>query len=132
MKRLLCALLFAASFADATPTTITDVLHQPFNSLPAAGVDVTITQTAFFSGANYYPAWSITIRPVTDANGNLSVQLEPNPAGQPYSVILTYPNGVKTSEYWNVPASGTPLTIKQVLTTTPPTPSLLRCIPGCK
>lgn len=125
MKRLLCALLFAASLAQASPTTITDVLYQPYNSLPAAGVNVTITQSAFFNAINnYFPAWSVTIHPVTDASGNLSVQLEPNPAGQPYLVILQYPNGVTTKEYWNVPASGTPLTIRQVITAVGPTPPL--------
>ncbi len=125
MKRLALALVLFASLSYASPTTITDVLHQPYNSLPAAGVDVTITQTAFFNSSNqYFPSWSITIHPVTDANGNLSIQLEPNPAGQPYSVVLTYPNGVITREFWSVPVSASPLTIKQVLTTVGPTPPL--------
>lgn len=128
MKRLLLFALFSVcllSVCSASPTTITDVLYQPYNGLPAAGVDVTISQLAFFNAANnYFPAWSVTIHPVTDANGNLSVQLEPNPAGQPYSVILTYPNGVITKEFWNVPVSASPLTISQVITTVGPTPPL--------
>ncbi len=120
MKTLLLAFLF--SFV-CQATTITDTLLQP-NGNPAAGVDFTITQTAFFSGSSYYPAGTLQPHPVTDATGSFSFALEPNPAGQLYTVTLTQPNGVKTSNCWNVPASVTPVNVKSVLSTTCGTPPL--------
>jgi hypothetical protein len=122
--RLFLALLLCAFVCTATPTTITDVVLQPNSSLPAAGVDISITQTAFFSGNIYYPAWALTPHIVSDSAGNLTVALEPNPTGQLYNVTMKYPNGVTTVSCWNVPVSVTPLIIKQVLSTTCGTPPL--------
>lgn len=122
--RLLLALLFAAFVCTATPTTITDTLLQPYNNLPAAGVDISVTQAAFFSGSTYYPAWSLSPHPATDANGLFSFALEPNPAGQLYVVTMKQSNGVITSSCWNVPASGSPVNIQTVLSTTCGTPPL--------
>ncbi len=121
--RLLLAILFAAFVCSATPTTITDTLLQP-NGSPAAGVDFTITQSAFFSGSTYYPAWALAPHPVTDANGLFSFSLEPNPAGQLYAVTLKQSNGVATSSCWNVAASVSPVNLKTVLSTTCGTPPL--------
>lgn len=121
--RPILALLFCAFVCNATPTTITDTLLQP-NGSAAAGVDFTITQSAFFSGSTYYPAWSLSPHPVTDATGNFSFSLEPNPAGQLYTVTLKQANGVVTSSCWNVAASGSPVNLKTVLSTTCGTPPL--------
>src|SRR5579864_2414402 len=91
-SRLLLSLFVCAFVCTATPTTITDVLLQPTNSLPAAGVDIAITQNAFVSGSSYYPAWALTPHLVSDSGGNISVALEPNLTGQLYTVVLKYPN----------------------------------------
>ncbi len=122
--RLLLTFLFCAFVCTATPTTITDTLLQPYNGLPAAGVDISVTQAAFFSGSTYYPAWTLTPHPATDANGLFSFALEPNPAGQLYVVTMKQTNGVTTSSCWNVPASGSPVNVQTVLSTTCGTPPL--------
>lgn len=121
--RALCLSLALGLSLTAATTTITDTLLLP-NGNPAAGVDFTITQTAFFSGSTYYPAWALQPHPVTDSSGNFSFALQPNPTGQLYTVTLTQPNGVKTSTCWNVPVSGSPVNVKTVLSTTCGTPPL--------
>lgn len=122
IRALLLGLALGMSLTAAT-TTITDTLQLP-NGNPAAGVDFTITQTAFFSGSTYFPAWALQPHPVTDSSGSFSFALQPNPAGQLYTVTLTQPNGVKTSTCWNVPVSGSPVNVLAVLSTTCGTPPL--------
>lgn len=123
--RLLLSLL-VVSILQATPTQIVDVLYQPNGNPPAVAAltDITITQTAFVSGNNYYPAFELTPHPVSDIGGNFSIWLEPNPTGQPYTVLYRATNGVITHEFWTVPASNTPLKIKDVRTSVGPLPPL--------
>lgn len=123
--RILLSLLII-TVAHATPTQIVDVLYQPNGNPPAVAAltDITITQTAFVSGNNYYPAFELSPHPVSDVNGNFSIWLEPNPTGQPYTILYRATNGIITHEFWTVPASLTPLKIKDVRTSVGPLPPL--------
>ncbi len=109
------------------PSNIVDVLLEPTGNpeLPAVGVDITLTQEAFVSGNNFYPAFRLDPHPVSDALGNINIWLEPNVTGQPYQVLFRQTNGVITREYWNVPVSGSPLKIKDVRSTVGPAPNLV-------
>lgn len=125
--RLLFALLYA-SILQATPTNIVDVLLQPSGNpqVAVAGMDLTIQQTAFVSGNNFYPGFTLSPHPVSDSAGNVNLWLEPNVVGQPYQVLFRATNGVITRECWNVPTSGTALRIKDVRSTLcAPIPSLV-------
>lgn len=116
--RLLLALL-CASLLRATPTNIVDVLLQPSGNpqTAVAGMDITISQTAFVSGNNYYPGFTLTPHPVSDSAGNVNLWLEPNVTGQLYQVLFRATNGVITRECWNVPSSNAALRIKDVRST---------------
>ncbi len=119
-------LFLIAATLEASPTHIVDVLYQPNGNPPAvaAGTDITISQTAFVSGNNYYPAFSLSPHPVSDAGGNIDLWLEPNPLGQPYTILYRATNGVLTHEFWTVPIGSSVLKIKDVITSVGPSPPL--------
>lgn len=104
---------------EAAPTNIVDVLLQPTGNPQTAvgGMDITISQTAFVSGNNYYPGFTLTPHPVSDSAGNVNLWLEPNVTGQLYQVLFRATNGVITRECWNVPTSSVALRIKDVRST---------------
>lgn len=118
MRTLL--LILIASALEASPTHIVDVLYQPNGNPPAvsAGTDITISQgLGFVSGNNYYPAFELAPHPVTDSAGNVDIWLEPNPIGQPYSLLFRATNGVITRDCWVVPVTASVLKIKDVRST---------------
>lgn len=115
IRRLLYAAALLAGFAAAAPTltTIQDVLYKA-DGTPFSGT-LSIGWSSFQAADNSNIAMqTITVRVI---NGNLRVQLVPNSTADPaflYSVTYNSDGRVQFQENWSVPASATPLRIRDV------------------
>jgi hypothetical protein len=107
--------------AGPVVTTIQDTIYNADGS-PYNGIAI-ITWTPFVAGNTNVGTQSVTIN---IAGGNLYVQLVPTtnatPAGY-YSVTFTSAGNDQYTETWAVPPSIQPLTVREVLMTSPTSPS---------
>jgi hypothetical protein len=125
IRRFLLAALLPASLAFSAPalTTIQDVLYKAdgtrFNGT------LTISWSSFQSADN--SAIVMQTSTVKVINGNLRVQLVPSAAGTPpinYSVTYNSDGRVQFQETWSVPASATPLRLRDVRVSSTTGPSV--------
>jgi hypothetical protein len=115
IRRSLFAGWLLACFAFAAPvlTTIQDVLYKadgtPFNGT------LTISWNSFQAADNSAIVMQqLTVKVI---NGNLRVQLVPSATGTPpidYSVTYNSDGRIQFQEMWSVPASATPLRLRDV------------------
>jgi hypothetical protein len=115
IRRSLFAVASLACYAFAAPvlTTIQDVLYKadgaPFNGT------LTISWNSFQSADNSAIVMQeITVKVI---NGNLRVRLVPSATGTPpidYSVTYNSDGRIQFHERWSVPASATPLRVRDV------------------
>jgi hypothetical protein len=107
------ALLACCSIAAPVLTTIQDVLYKadgtPFNGT------LTISWNSFQAADNSAIVMQqLTVKVI---NGNLRVQLVPSSTGAPpidYSVTYNSDGRIQFQEMWSVPASATPLRVRDV------------------
>jgi hypothetical protein len=107
------ALLACSSLAAPVLTTIQDVLYKadgaPFNGT------LTISWNSFQSADNSAIVMQqLTVKVI---NGNLRVRLVPSATGTPpidYSVTYNSDGRIQFQEMWSVPASATPLRVRDV------------------
>ena len=120
IRRSLFAAVLLACYAVAAPvlTTIQDVLYKAdgtrFNGT------LTISWTSFQSADNSDIVMQTSTVKVID--GNLRVQLVPSATGTPpidYSVTYNSDGRVQFQETWSVPASATPLRLRDVRVAAP-------------
>lgn len=117
----LAGLTILCTSAMAIPLTrVQDTLYNA-NGSSVAGT-VTIQWKAFTaSDGSTVAGSSINVKIV---RGVLLVDLTPNeeatPSGTSYQVSYLLDNGVRSTETWVVPASGTPVTVSQVRVSPPP------------
>jgi hypothetical protein len=121
---LVGALAAIPARADCPPkTTVSDTIYNADGS-PASG-RVVIAWPTFLAGTCQVVAGQTSI---TIQDGALAAQLYPNdaatPAGTSYRVTYYLRSGRITTEYWIVPASGTPVTLSAVRTTAVPVPEV--------
>jgi hypothetical protein len=115
IRRSLFAVVLLACYAIAAPvlTTIQDVLYKAdgtrFNG------SLTISWTSFQSADNSAIVMQqFTVKVI---NGNLRVRLVPSATGTPpidYSVTYNSDGRIQFQEMWSVPASATPLRVRDV------------------
>lgn len=130
MKRLLylttlsLAAAFAAHAQCPPQTVVADTIHNADGSL--AEGRVIIAWPTFQAGACQVVAGQAS---VTITAGALSVPLFPNdaatPAGTSYRVTYHLKSGRVTTEYWVVPASGSPVTLAIVRSPSVPVPTVM-------
>jgi hypothetical protein len=115
LRRSLFAVVLLACYSPAAPvlTTIQDVLYKadgaPFNGT------LTISWNSFQSADN--SAIVMQQFNVRVINGNLRVRLVPSSTGTPpieYSVTYNSDGRIQFQEMWSVPASTTPLRVRDV------------------
>src|SRR5580700_5954244 len=115
IRRSLFAVVLLACYSIAAPvlTTIQDVLYkadgQPFNGT------LTISWNSFQSADNSAIVMQeLTVKVI---NGNLRVRLVPSSTGTPpidYLVTYNSDGRIQFQETWSVPASATPLRLRDV------------------
>jgi hypothetical protein len=115
IRRSLFAVVLLACYSPAAPvlTTIQDVLYKadgaPFNGT------LTISWNSFQSADNAAIVMQqFTVRVI---NGNLRVRLVPSSTGTPpieYTVTYNSDGRIQFQEMWSVPASTTPLRVRDV------------------
>jgi hypothetical protein len=114
-----------AALAQCPPKTIvSDTLFNADGSLAAGRV--VIAWPTFLAGSCQVVAGQAT---VTFANGQLSVELYPNdaatPAGTSYRVTYYLKSGRVSTEYWVVPANGSPIPLATVRSASVPSPAVM-------
>lgn len=120
IRRFQLAALLTASLAVAAPTltTIQDVLYKA-DGTRFSGT-LTISWTSFQSADNLAIVTQTSTVKIID--GNLRVQLVPSATGTPpieYSVTYNSDGRVQFQETWSVPASATPLRLRDVRVASP-------------
>lgn len=124
LPAIVCGCLSPAYAQCPARTTISETLYNADGTLAAGRI--VIAWPAFSIGACQVPAGQTTV-PVT--SGAVNVQLYPNttaaPAGTSYRATYYLKSGRVTTEYWVVPASGSPVSLAAVRTATVPVPNVM-------